>query len=186
MNRLLTSGCSPSSDILDLRRTGTPTVFLLCCGPSPLCLVAASSWREQVLGYKCAEDKLESTVGLALAAFQALTPALIIANRGQNWVGAVHLHWDWKLLPLKLWVFFFFQWKLGFGQTVPTGIAACQLQDLLLLWKITNDLIWFVLSKCLLMFLVWKETGSLWAETCCKQTELTEQFSSDNKRWLSR
>lgn len=112
MNRLLTSGCSPSSDILDLRRTGTPTVFLLCCGPSPLCLVAASSWREQVLGYKCAEDKLESTVGLALAAFQALTPALIIANRGQNWVGAVHLHWNWKLLPLKL-CFFFFPVKIG-------------------------------------------------------------------------
>lgn len=68
-----------------------PQCFCCAVGLSSYCFGAASSWREQVLGYKCAEDKLESTVGLAIAAFHAPTP--------------------------------------------------CQLQDLLLLWKMTNDLV---------------------------------------------
>lgn len=50
-----------------------------------------------MVSYKCAEDKLESTLGLALAAFRAHPPALIMANKG-----AAHLHWDWKLLPWKV------------------------------------------------------------------------------------
>lgn len=35
-----------------------------------------------MVSYKCAEDKLESTSGLALAVFQAHPPALIMANKG--------------------------------------------------------------------------------------------------------
>lgn len=66
-------------------------MFLLCTGLLPFCPGAIDSWREQVVGYKCAEGKLESTLGLALAAFQAHTPALIIPNRGQNWLGAACL-----------------------------------------------------------------------------------------------
>lgn len=34
--------------------------------------------------YKCAEDKLESTLVLALTAFQAHPPALIMANKGSG------------------------------------------------------------------------------------------------------
>lgn len=55
--------------------------------------------------YKCAEDKLESTLGLALAAFQVHPPALITANEGSELTGAAHSHWDWQLLPLKVTFF---------------------------------------------------------------------------------
>lgn len=106
--------------------------------------------------YKCAEDKLESTLGLALAAFQVHPPALITANEGSELTGAAHSHWDWQLLPLK--VTFFSE----NGDLDRLGAAACQLQDLLLLfWRVTTSLPLLVVSVCLLVFHMWKETGSL-------------------------
>lgn len=37
-----------------------------------------------MVSYKCAEDKLESPLGLALAVFQARPPASIMANKGSE------------------------------------------------------------------------------------------------------
>lgn len=83
MNRLRTSVCN-TNDVLDLRRTCNAVMFLLCGGPSPLCAGACQQRREQVVSYKCAEDRLESTLGLALAAFQAHPLPLIMANKGSE------------------------------------------------------------------------------------------------------
>lgn len=76
--------------------------------------------------YKCAEDKLECTLDLALLAFQAHPPALIMANKGSGLAGSSTLCWDLELLPLEVT---FFQCKCsGQAEAVPVGKAVCQLQ----------------------------------------------------------
>lgn len=53
-------------------------------GLLPFVQELVSSQGEQVGSYKCAEDKLECTLDLALLAFQAHPPALIMANKGSG------------------------------------------------------------------------------------------------------
>lgn len=128
--------------------------------------------------YKCAEDKLESTLDLALLAFQAHPPALIVANKGVRLARCCTLG-NWELLPLKVT---FFQCRCsGQAEAVPVGKAACQLQG----WccfsgksqPICFHLCW--VFTCVLH--VEGDKKSLW-RTCHNKSWFMEELPSDNKR----